>query len=138
MNMYMRCNPLVSFFISTHLSYSRFFQQMVAIVTLSDLLDDKNNDNNSDMYIQLANAIIKHHPSRSPYTNIPAQLEDDYSSDPSMSDVSTDEEYYYDNDDDDDYDDSDTYSCQIQQKYSQTKLAEIPYDELHTIDITIY
>ena len=107
---------------------------MMAIVTLSDLLDDKNNDNDSDMYIQLANAIIKHHPSRSPYTDIPAQLEDDYSSNPSMSDVSTDEEYDYDDDDDD----SETYSCQVQQKYSQTKLAEIPCDELHTIDITIY
>ena len=130
----MRCNPLVSLIISTHLSHSRSFQQMMAIVTLSDLLDDKNNDNDSDMYIQLANAIIKHHPSRSPYTDIPAQLEDDYSSNPSMSDVSTDEEYDYDDDDDD----SETYSCQVQQKYSQTKLAEIPCDELHTIDITIY
>ena len=130
----MRCNPLVSLIISTHLSHSRSFQQMMAIVTLSDLLDDKNNDNDSDMYIQLANAIIKHHPSRSPYTDIPAQLEDDYSSNPSMSDVSTDEEYDYDDDDDD----SETYSFQVQQKYSQTKLAEIPCDELHTIDITIY
>ena len=130
----MRCNPLVSLIISTHLSHSRSFQQMMAIVTLSDLLDDKNNNNDSDMYIQLANAIIKHHPSRSPYTDIPAQLEDDYSSNPSMSDVSTDEEYDYDDDDDD----SETYSFQVQQKYSQTKLAEIPCDELHTIDITIY
>ena len=82
------------------------------------------------MYIQLANAILRNHPSRSLYTEVPLQLIrnsncDDTDGDYSMNYVSTDEESQDNYEDEEDY-----YSLQDDDDFGpQLKLAEIPCDD---------
>ena len=95
------------------------------MVPLPDILRDKTN-----VYIPLANAILRNHPSRLLYTQATCHLiEDSDGSDTyhSTSYASTDEESK-DKYSDDNYNDND-YDWEYDDYNQQPKLAEIPCDE---------
>ena len=108
---------------------------MIAAVTLSDLLEG-----NKEVYVQLANAILTNHPSRTLYTQIPKCLMEGRGEADSVNCPSTDEESEDEIGHDEDYHHNDVWygDCNDNHidilSYSfEPKLAEIPCDQFDII-----